>query len=231
MAATCANLISEALLLAGDTSLSARGVVWLNQWLRSQYAAWPWPFLIRRASSLTLAAGTTSLTVGGGSGGVTPAIRRLVDPVYLYTTARTTQGTVRLTDLLDGDQAFDGDSRPSTQTGLPRTVQTRANATTWGKWDLIFDPIPEQAYLFSFDYYVQPTDEATGTAGGTAVPLYPNDRTIMHAIAAMALAHMGDERASEFRDVAAAMAIDDRGKFGMAPKVNDHWTLDKSTYR
>lgn len=225
--ANCTNLISEALLLAGDTSLTARGVVWLNQWLRSQYMAWNWPFLFRKASGLTLASGTGTFVVGSVNGGVTNAIQRIFDPIYLYTTDKQNRGNVRFRELHGNDVMFDEDARPTTQTGTPLTVVARRNATTAGTWDLVLDPIPDRTFLMSFNYIYQPAD----VNGTSDFPVYPNDRTIVHALTAMALAHMGDERAREMREVAAIMTIDDRNKFGSHLGFNDKWLLDGDTYR
>lgn len=228
--ATCAQLISEALLLAGDSSLTSRAVVWLNQWLRSQYMAWPWPFLKRRASGLSLSAGTGTLLVGAGNGGVSNLIQRIYDPIYLYTPDKQTKGVVRFQELLGGDIAFDEDARPTTQTGIPTRVKGNPH-TTAGAWQLVFDPIPDRAYLISFDYTLQPADEATSAgSGGSAQVLYPNDRTIVHAIASMALAYMKDEGAAEMRALAATMAVDDRTKYGKVLGMNDTWGLDGNTF-
>lgn len=213
-------------MLAGDTSLTARAIVWLNQWLRSQYMAWNWPFLYRKASGLTLASATGTLAVGGGSGGVTPFIQRIFDPIYLYTSDKQNRGNVRFREVVGGDVSFDEDARATTQTGKPLTVKGRRNATIYGTWDLVFDPIPDRTFLISFDYLHQPAD----LNGTTDIPVYPNDRTLVHAIASMALLHMGDERASEMRDVVASMNVDDRNKFGSHLGFNDKWALDGDTY-
>lgn len=189
--------------------------------------AWPWPFLQRRASQLSLTSGTGTKTVGAGSGGVTGLIQRIYDPIYIYTSDKLSRGMIRFRELAGEDVAFDEDARPTTQIGMPNTVKGRPTAGTWGSWDLIVDPIPDRNYLISFDYTIQPSD----INGTTDIPLYPNDRTMVHLVAAMALAHMGDERAGEMREIAAAMTVDDRMKYGRALGINDSWGLDKDSFR
>lgn len=225
--ATCTEIISEGLLLAGDTSLTSRAQVWLNQWLRSQYAAWNWPFLYRKASGLTLSSGTGSLTVGAGSGGITPLIQRIFDPIYLYTSDKQTRGNVRFREVLGGDVSMEEDARPDSQIGRPVKVKGRKVYSTAGAWELVFDPVPERDYLISFDYIYQPAD----TNGTSDVPVYPNDRTMTHLVAAMAFAHMGDERAPDMREMVASMTVDDRSKFGSHLGFNDDWALDGDTFR
>ncbi len=229
--ATCASLISEALLQAGDTSLGARAVVWGNQWLRSQYRAWPWPFLQKRASGLTLNSGATSLVVGGGSGGVTDVIQRIYDPLYLYTSDKSTRSTARFSQLVGGSIEFDEDARLNSQIGLPVRFKGRPSSTTWGVYTLIPDPIPDRNLLLSFDYIFQPTDVFTGTTGGSSIPIYPNDRTIVQAIKHMALDYMKSEEAMMALEVLGAMVIDDRMKYGQSPGINDVWQYDGSTFR
>ena len=229
---SCDEIISEGLLLAGDTSLTTRAVVWLNQWLRSQYRAWPWPFLQTRASGLTLSASSGSMTVGSGIGGVTPDIQRVIDPVYLYTTAKTIRGTLRIQQLNSGPIEADIDARLSTRTGTPTSLKLRPSNSVYGRWLFIFDPIPDQAYLFSFDYLQQPDDEATAAAsGGTAIPLYPNDRTMVQAVMVHALKYMADERLLPEQELLRVMCLDDRVKYGQSPGVNELWGMDPSTFK
>jgi hypothetical protein len=227
----CSEIISEGLLLAGDTSLTARAVVWLNQWLRSQYRAWPWPFLQSRASGLTLSAGSGSMVVGAGQGGVTPEIQRVIDPVYLYNSAKSIRGTLRIQQLNSGPMEEDIDARLSTRTGLPMSLKLRPSNTTYGRWLFIFDPIPDAAYLFSFDYLQQPDDVATGTTGGTSIPLYPNDQTCVQAVYARALQYLSDERAIPEMERLRLMCLDDRVKYGQSPGVNELWGMDPNTFK
>lgn len=227
----CASLISEGLILAGDTSLTERAIVWMNNWLRSQYAAWPWPFLQKRASSLSLPAGTGSMDVGAGSGGVTDDILRILDPIFLYTSDKKTRGVVRVSKLVGGDIDSDEDARESTRTGRPQTVKVRPSSTTNHKFKLIFDPISDVAYNFSFDYLFMPEDVATGTTGGSAIPMYPSDQTLIQMIKTRALEHMTDDRADAENEKLRGMAVDDRIKFGQTTGVNELWDMNGKTFK
>lgn len=230
---SCADLISNGLLLAGDTSLTAVAVVWLNNWLRSQYAAWAWPFLQKRASGLTIAAGTESKLVGAGSGGVTDDIQSIYDPLYFYTTDRRARGMCRLVNLTGGDMSHDEDMRDdATQRGIPSQAKCRPSSTVNNQFTLIFDPVPDIDYLFSFDYIIQPADEVTSAnSGGTAVPMYPNDQTIIQAVKVAALNHMKDPSAPDEDAKLSAMVSGDRIKYGQTPGVNEDWGLNGKTFK
>jgi hypothetical protein len=224
--ATITTIIQEALLSAGDTSLTERALLWANQWLRSTYKAWPWPFLQKSAQDLTLTTGTTSKTVGGGSGGVADVIQRIYDPIYMYTSDKRVRGTARFSELTGGPIEWDERARPSTQTGLPQRFKARPSSTSQGVYTLIPDPIPDRDLLFAFDYIFQPSDLSLGQT-----PIYPNDRTINQAILHKAWEYMADPRASEALDILRAMTVQDRINFGQSPGVNVEWGLDGGTFK
>lgn len=226
-AATVSTLISEGLQLAGQTDLSTRALVWLNQWLRSQYAAWPWPFLQKRVSGVTLSSGALTLNVGGSGGsGTTDIIHKVYDPIYLYNSARNIRGVARITSLIAGALDQDEHARPSTQTGQPTRVKVRQSSTALGQFALIPDPIPERDYLIAFDYSFIPADQSTSD-----FPIYPNDRTMVQAVRHMALEYMADERAKGELEILIAMVQDDRVKYGQIPGTNSLWDIDTDVYR
>lgn len=212
-----ATIVSEGLLLAGDDSLTTRANVWLNAWLRSQYAAWPWPFLQRRATGVSLASGATSLSFGAGAI-VTPEVKRILTPVFIYDSAYTTAKRVSVRTLTGGELVEDETvNNPSNNIGAPARFKVRADTSLWGKWLLIPTPVPDRTYLLAIDYIVQPADISTTTD----VPLYPNDRTMIQAMKHAALDYLKEADAPAALDVLASMVIDDRVKYGEVTGTND----------
>lgn len=221
------TLISEALLIAGDDSLSTRAVVWLNAWLRSQYRAWPWPFLHKRVSGLALNAGVQSLTLGNGSGGVALEIQRILDPIFVYDSSYSTRHRARIVNVHTHDLGADETvNNPASYRGLPGQFKVRA-ASTWGQWIIYPTPIPDKAYLLAVDYLEQPAD----LSGGSLIPVYPNDRTLIQSIVASAYQFMDDERYGDALQILGAMTIDDRGKYGEVAGTNDQLGLDPGVFR
>jgi len=226
-ALTAETIVSEGLLAAGDTSLTTRGLVWLNRWLRSAYRAWPWPFLYRRGSLLALSAGTTALSVGNGAL-ITPPIMRIEDPLWVYKSDKTARQRARVVPLHDGDIDQDVDLIDTTlNRGMPQQFRVRADTAVFGKWSLIPWPVPDQAYLVALDYHELPADVLAANT-----PLYPNDETMMKAVEAAALRYNKEWDAyglatQELR----AMSADDRVAFGSVAGLNDRVVLDPNTFK
>lgn len=227
-------LVAEGLRLANEsTALSTRANFWLNAWLRSTYAATPWPFLIQRKADLSLPTGTTSLSVGSGGSSITQDIQRVFAPVYLYDTAKTFQGTARIKQRLSGPASEDESAfNTTTKRGMPAEFKMRAPAyaagvDSYGKWELWPNPVPEKDYLIAFDYQVIPDDLAAD--GDT--PIYPNDRTMIQAVAVEALHYDADERYIQELEVLRSMTLDDRLRYGGVPGTNDVHQLDSSVFR
>lgn len=225
------EIVARGLRLAGDTTLTTRANEWLNSWLRSQYAAWPWPFLIKRASSLTLAQGATSLTVGAGSGGVSDVIRQVRDPIFVYTTDKSMRVKARISQIADPSLAADESTILSTAIGVPPYFKVRAEGTTFGKWVLYPSLIPDRALLVAFDYLVQPADIDTSTGGDSTVPLYPDDETMIQAVFVAGLKYLKryDELATEDATLS-AMKSGDRLKWGEVLGTNGAMGLDPNVF-
>lgn len=228
-ALTAAQIISEGLQLAGDRSVSSKALSWLNRWLASQYAAFTWPFLYREASGVSLASSAQTLAFGAGSGGVTEKVQRINDPIKLYNSTYTVQQIVRLQTVWD--DSFEGSVgvNPTNNRGIPANCRAKPDTATPGKWSLRMDRVADRDLLAEISYLTQPADVITSD-----VPLYPNDRTLIHAVMMDALRFKkggDDPEYQDARELVATMTVDDRAKFGMSPGLNTMLGLDPKTFR
>lgn len=225
---TRGQIVTEGLLLAGNANLTTRANQWLNSWLRSHYRSWPWPFLIRRAQNITLAAGATSLAVGGGNNGITEQVQRLYDPVYVYTADKKSRALARIRSVIAGPVDMDESVlNPSDNRGMPQYFKVRPYDNVWGTWQLEPYPYADQSYSLAFDYLIQPAD----ITSDATVPIYPNDQTMIQAVVAWASRYMKLDGASGELELLSAMGSDDRLKYGEVPGINDQLQLDGASFR
>ena len=227
---TRAQIVDEGINLAGNSQLTTRANTWLNAWLRSQYAAWPWPFLHKRISGVALASASTSLLLGAGSNGVTAEIRRVLDPIQLYDSAYSLKGQLRIRPNNGANPLWDESSNNPSLTGLPSHIKV-AQDTLWGRWKLYPWPIPQTNYLLAIDYLEAPAD----LSADASVPIYPNDRTMIQAVYTDALKYeQAGEDMTQYRaelEVLGRMVVDDRMKYGDVTGTNDQLGLDTNTFR
>lgn len=230
---TRATIVSEGLLLAGDTSLTARANVWLNMALRSVYRSWPWPFLHKRHNGVALAAGASSLTFGNGST-ETLEVTRIFDPIVVYRAAYDGAGQARVRQLLDQTlETHEAVTNPTINIGIPTEFRVKPSNTVFGTWTLTPNPIPDKAYLLSIDCLIQPADLSLDAT----VPLYPSDATMIQMVVVAAVKYMmaSDPAVLQRYSVEDAalreMVISDRLRYGAIPGVNDQWGLDTSVHK
>lgn len=225
------ELITEALLKCGNTSPRTRAVSWLNDWLRSAYSSWEWPFLMARKSGIAVSTSSRVNSVGNNLNGITQEIRRIYSPLFLYLNSPVARFAVPITQLLGNDDPLLDDGVNEGTTGRPTTCrirQTSAPTGLVGQWDIIFDRIPDRAYLMSFQCSLLPPASVTMTD----VPLYPNDRTMITAIQAECYEYMREKTMSDAcRELLAAQFSEDKHKFGTQSGHHDMVQLDKSVFR
>lgn len=222
------EIVSNGLNLAGKTSLTTLANTWLNAWLKSTYEAWPWPFLLKQATGISLTSGATSLTLGSGSGGISGLIQNIFDPIFVYSSDFRTRGEARVRQLLTGPVEKENYvSDPTTIKGLPSQFKCRESDTTEGQWTLQPYPLPQQDYLLSVNYKLTPA----AISSGSSIPRYPNDRTLMQAVMVEALKYMGDERYGEALDVLRSLVNEDKMKSGNKTGSNDVLGLDEGVFR
>jgi hypothetical protein len=230
-ALTNTSIISQGMALAARDDLATSALTWLNAWLRSQYAAWPWPFLMKRARNQTLSAGTTSYTFGAGSGGATDWVHQVRDPVLVRSADYGTRNVIRIRQLVGGqpniDPEWDEDMvNSSTSRALPSYFKVRAS-TVGGQWILWPQRVPDRDYTISIDYQFLPADMVAG-----ATPIYPGDETMVQLIKAKSY-----EYSQRLKEAAAAMeevrqmAVNDRLRWGTVDGTNDQMQLDSKVFR
>jgi len=223
------QLITNALVEAGDTSLSTLASDWLNDWLDARYCDWPWPFCTTRLS-YSWTSGTTSLTLGNGSGGVTERIRRILDPIKFRSSTFADRGSARIVDISGLPDSQDPDMNDSsTHVGLPSTFTVEASSAAAHQWVLKPQPVPDRALTVLIRYLHIP-ERITGST----VPLYPSDRTMEMAIIQKALAHKFGTHSNEALTAAkllVSMVMDDRVKFGEVEGDKHHVRLDPKRFR
>jgi hypothetical protein len=226
---TRAQLITKGILTAGRDDLASPIGDNFDVWLRSVYAMWPWPFLIRRKSALSLPTGTQSLSVGAGASGITAEIQRLIEPIWVYDSTYATKSLAKIRQLT-GRQWTDEDiNDPATFRGLPGEFKARADTSTWGKWSLIPIARPDKDYLISFDYLEMPVAPLD-----TDKPFYPNDRTMLQAIFSETLKYTKGADSPDYQqalELLVAQINDDKMKFGQSPGINDLLQLDPGIFK
>lgn len=223
---TMSEVVREGLLQAGDTSLTARALVDLKAWLRSQYAKFPWPFLQVWETGVELDSGTQSLTFGAGEGGVSEKVIRINDPLKIYTSGWSVRSDVRVTSSHGvGDGPSTTLYNPATNRGLPAKVRATKTRTP-GEWSLVFGNVADRDYLLDINYWVLPDDPDTDD-----VPEYENDRTLLQLVFAFGLKYKKDPQYKQELDIAAKMTVEDRGTYGQVDGTNDLLSLDSTIYR
>lgn len=218
------QVVSEGQLLAGRDDNAVASATWLQRWLDSVAASWPWPLLMTEATGIALVSGATSLALGNGSGGITPKILKINDNVHLYDSTRTFRKRLRIRHQLSTPSDRIG---PTTNTGTP--ANARIFNTSFGVWTLYFEPTPERDYLLTIPYLVVPAAMTTGSD----VPWYPNDETMVQVVAFKNHEFYDGKDAPVTRaaqEMLAGMVASDRVRYGAATGVNDYMILDPAVF-
>lgn len=221
---TAATIVSEALELAGDTSLTSRANVWLDLFLRDEYRQWDWDFL-KRFSQFSLDSGAVSVAMT-----LTDATQARILNVYAHAPQGTIGASLTSRVRLTNRGLFSGlptDQHPklttTNDTGVPTyySFDPRDSTGTLYVW-----PRADQAYTLDVEWIETPADLA-----GSGTPRYPSDATMVQAVFAMALKHMQDARASEELQRLEVMRNRVRGVEHSADGGYDYLRLDPAFYR
>lgn len=224
-ALTRAEIVSEGQLLAGRDDMATEAAKWLQRWLDSVAASWPWPVLQDEYVGIELAQGATSLVLGAGSGGITERLIRILDNVWLYNSAKTFRQRLRIRHQLGAptDRIM-----AAGHTGTPQTA--RVFKTAYGEWTMYFDPTPDKAYLLTVPAIVLP-DAMTND---TDIPWYENDETMVQAVAfKVSEYHNGKDSpvTAAFQQALAGLVANDRVRFGATTGVNDVLPLSSHVFK
>lgn len=233
---TRTQIITQGLQLAGRTDLTTRAIEALRNWLRAQYKAQPaFTFLRESREGLALPAGTTSLKIGVGEGGIAGEVQRVLRPVRIYTSSYSVDATAGI--LSRDDQTVENDIRTKDSTkgrGLPtsfKVVKARITGDTKLCKALVPNIVPDKAYLLTFDYIEVPLDPIA--ASGT-YPDYPNDQTMVMFVKCFALNYADGDADAGFQAAAAMvqkMAERDRVSEIQESGNNDSVMLDPDMFR
>lgn len=213
------ELVSEGQLLAGRDDNATASASWLQRWLDSVAASWPWPALQKETVGVALGTGIQSLTIGTGTH------QKILDNIWIYDSTKMWRRRLRIKHQLSNP----GDSiSPSTNIGTPESV--RIFASTFGVWTLKFDKIADKDYLLTIPYLQWPTS----LSSGTDVPWYPNDETMVQVVA-FKNHEFYDGKDAPVTQAAqqqlASLVTNDRIRYGAIVGVNDTMTLDPTVFR
>jgi hypothetical protein len=171
MSALTANqIISEALTLAGNPSLTTIAQEWLNNILDRLYEDFRWPFLQKIAtgnvdSSNALPADFSDLWNREGL--------KVID----------TTGNMTSLNVIQADQ-YDLLTNPSLP-GAPTDALFDLNTLTWAPY-----PLPNTPFTYSLRYKYKPAR----VTNFDAVVTFPNDALLVQAVYVRALQHEDDAR-------------------------------------
>lgn len=228
------EIITQGLAMAGrsdldDADASSEVLNELLSWLRRQAAGWPWPVLHRPARGISLPAGTVSFDLGAGST-ITDRVQRVMDPGYVYDTARSTRRMVRVMNLVGNGPDDDETVVPASEDGVPSLMKvypfTFTTSAVAGKWTIYPLPVPDRDYLLKLDYLLMPADP-----GASDYPWYPSDRSMTQQVYATAL-RLG----KQFDAYGLAMSeLDgmvsrDRMDYGQSAGINQTTGLDSRVF-
>lgn len=225
---TRGTIVSEGLLIAGDTSLTTRANIWLNAGLRELYRSWPWPFLHKRHNGISLPAGTASFNFGNGA---TEALEvaRIFAPINVYSSDYSITAHARVRQFTEHNLSTDEITQdPAKNVGIPTDFRVSPSNSVWGTWTLRPSPIPDKALLISLDCLIQPAD----LSGDSSVPIYPNDETLIQIVVAQALRWNEElERGEAEYGRLEQMKVADRLRYGSVPGLNDLWGFDSGVFK
>jgi hypothetical protein len=224
------EIVTQGGLIGQNDAVSTWIGIKLKAWLRKHYMAWPWPFLIKQATGVSLTAGLNTKDVGAGNGGITPQIGRIFSPIYWRGATYSQRGKAGVVTFVDGPVDFQQELQDtSVQRGCPQRVNVQDKVSSTGLLykTLNVYPAADQTYTLSFSYQELPTDPSSGD-----VPTYPNEMTLIQAAKCAALEYDQTQDAvyqNELR-ILAEMVAADRSAYGANPSFGDVMQLDSNVF-
>lgn len=224
------DIITEGMLLAGRDDVRTRAQVWLQTWLDSVAASWPWPQLCVEAE-IALASGIQTKDLGNGSGTITNRILRPLDNTWLYKSDYTLRQRVGINQFLTQPGIINS---PTQGAGLPQVARLVPQGPAHGKWRLEFQRVTDVAYMLHFSYVELPAAYSMASSSTSDIPWYPCDATMIELVAAKCAAYddgIDSNSAQAAMDNVSRMVSADRVRYGMSLGVHDVMQLDQSIFR
>lgn len=224
---TQGEIVEAGTLQAGREEIFDLAQGWLQRWLNSRAAAFPWAELKKEATALSIS-GTSGTLFGNGNGGVTDYILRVLDNVWVYNTDANRTGRRRVRIRTQLTEPTDRIERTDA-TGTP--YQARVFRESEGAWRLYWDPYPDRTYYVTLPYIKQPAQLATDDED--AVPWYPHDETMVQAVAFACHRHyngVDDPKTQAQGEILRAMASEDLLRYGSVNGINDRLQLNAARF-
>lgn len=213
---THAEMVTEALELAGNTGLTTRAQKWLGLILRRLNLFFTFPQTANVKGVVVVAAAQDTFTVGRDAGA------DILNSVQVNGISRaliTEDGSAD--DWQEIDIVFLGKASAEIvnlagSTGRPRALLVETD--TQANYEITIAPIPDKAYRILL---ICDSVELNQPAySGSIVNPYPDDLTVVQGVYAMALRHQQDERAASEWSLFEDMEKKGRVRFGNMNKAN-----------
>ena len=227
---TRAEIVSEGQLLAGRDDMATEAAKWLQRWLDSVAASWPWPQLLVENTVVPVSAGQTAVPVaaavsGFGTLAAIGGVTQVRDNVWVYNPARTWRSRLRIKHTL-GDPA--DQIGPTSDIGRPQFARVLSSGPF--AWSLRLNPIPNEDIQLLIPVQVL----GARLSSDTAIPWYPNDETMVQAVAfKVSEYHNGKDSpvTGAFQQQLAGLVSNDRIRYGSVSGINDTLPLDRNVFR
>lgn len=227
---THAQLVTEALELAGNTGLTTRAQTWLGLVLRSLFEDFSFPVqgggphipvysLVAGTGEVDLPTSGTAVVRAVKKIWVTPTGARDWSELAVYHVSNVPGGNIP--DNVGGAYSA---TLPS-MLGRPTSALLIEGQDTTS---VLFRPKPDQTYFVLF--YAEGLSSPM-TYSANTVNLYPKDDVVIQGIYAWALKHQQDERAASEWQQFEQMAKKDRVRYGMMNNANNTVGLSKRHFR
>lgn len=213
------QIVQEGQLLAQRKNADTLATGWLQRWLDSVAASWPWP--MNQGETIDVPVSSASITVGNGNGGITPKLLKVLDNIYIYDSTKSSFMRLRILPQLNRPQ--DRIQPANAANGMPQNV--RVFQSTFGQWLLRFYPNPDKTYYLSVPYIQLPPT----MAADTDIPWYPNDETMVQAVAFKThewFDGKDDNRTTAAQQLLTGALSNDRIRYGSVNGINDILQLD-----
>lgn len=191
------DIVSDGLLIAGDTSLTDLATRHLKSWLWDQAQEMAWSHLWHiKDISHELPANALAISIGGSGADVAPGltILRVNKMMWAETQAGGATGHVELVRHAEAHPDEWSRIIDTTNKGSPSKclIGPEKGVNTFGRWVGYFVPVFDKAYKIAVQVEQGPADPADSDK-----PWYPSDEVMIMVVKAMALEYgkRWDERA------------------------------------